>query len=242
MNDPLPPWEATPGRCGACTKFKRDFGGSTGKVYGHCEVKPRAGSLTSTDFKCDVYVQLEALGGAGGGAARREPPARRPSVNPFEVTVETPHRPPKPRPAPPPPKVTVNRRREIEDSEPVELGGSEMDRGTLRRIVQEAIEDSLGIGEVELLERFVGGTVVIRPGTPGTQDKEIPSDGLMTKVVAVRENLRVLEAKLNAHPKLDDADRVQLQQYITRCYGSLTTFNALFRNRDDWFKGVGKNG
>jgi hypothetical protein len=115
-----------------------------------------------------------------------------------------------------------------------------MDRGTLRKIIQEAIEDSLGIGEVETVDRYRGGTLVIRSVTDGVQDREIAIDGLLRKVVLIRDNLRVLEQKINGHSKLDDVDRVQLQQYVTRCYGSLTTFNQLFKHREDWFQGSSK--
>jgi hypothetical protein len=113
-----------------------------------------------------------------------------------------------------------------------------MNRAELRDLIREAIEDSLGIGEVELIDRFKGGSVVIRPGTPGTADRELSIDALLHKVVMIRDNLRVLEQKVNQHDKLDDADRIALQQYITRCYGSLTSINMLFKNRDDWFKGA----
>ena len=115
-----------------------------------------------------------------------------------------------------------------------------MDKGELRDLIREAIEDSMGIGEVELIDRFKGGSIVVKPAQPGTAEKEIPIDQLLRKVVMIRDNLRVLEQKINGHDKLDDTDRVALQQYITRCYGSLTTFNSLFRNRDDWFRGGGK--
>ena len=112
-----------------------------------------------------------------------------------------------------------------------------MDRGQLKALIAEAIEDSLGISETDLLDRFVGGTVEIKPGREDTQSKEVPIDALFRKIVMIRDNLRVLEQKINQHKKLDDADRVQLQQYITRCYGSLTTFNVLFRDKADKFGG-----
>ena len=114
-----------------------------------------------------------------------------------------------------------------------------MDRGTLREIIQEAIEDSLGLAEVTMVDRYVGGTVEVKPGVDGAQSKEIPIDQLMRKIIGVRDNLRVLEAKINGSDQLDDATRIQFQQYITRCYGSLTTCNFLFKDRDDQFRGAG---
>ena len=121
----------------------------------------------------------------------------------------------------------------------VETPGFKPDMPSIRQRDPEAIEDSLGIGEVEVLDRFAGGTVEIRPGREGTQSKEIPIDTLMSKIVMIRDNLRVLEQKVNSNKKLDPADKVQLQQYITRCYGSLTTFNSLFKHREDGFRGSG---
>ena len=67
----------------------------------------------------------------------------------------------------------------------------------------------------------------------------MPIDGFFRKIINVRERLRVLEQRINSHPKLDDQDRVQLQDYVTRIYGSLTTFNLLFADPNDRFVGSG---
>jgi len=87
-------------------------------------------------------------------------------------------------------------------------------------------------------ERWVGGQLVMKPGKAGTQEKTIPIDVLFRKIIAVRDKLRVLEQRINSHPKLDDAERLQLQEYITKAYGSLTTFNVLFADPADRFVGT----
>src|SRR5438445_261177 len=87
-------------------------------------------------------------------------------------------------------------------------------------------------------ERWAGGQLVMTPGKAGTQEKIVPIEAFFRKIVAVRERLRVLEQRINTHPKLADEDRVQLQDYITRAYGSLTTFNVLFADPEDRFIGT----
>ena len=103
----------------------------------------------------------------------------------------------------------------------------------------EAIREALGEEStpVKLVPRWEGGTVVLKPGDAQTQPKEIPLDSLFHKIVMIRDRLRVLEQKINAHEKLTDAEKIDMQQYITRCYGSLTTFNVLFREERDRFVG-----
>lgn len=94
---------------------------------------------------------------------------------------------------------------------------------------------------VPLGGKWMGGRLVIEPSDKSLQAKEIPIETFFRKIVMVREKLRVLEQNINNHPKPDDEDRVNLQQYITRCYGSLTTFNVLFAYKEDQFKGSGKD-
>ncbi len=103
----------------------------------------------------------------------------------------------------------------------------------------QAIRDALReeAAEVRLAPKWEGGTVVLKPGDPQTAPKEVPLDALLHKVIMIRDRLRVLEQKINANEKLSDAEKVDLQQYVTRCYGSLTTFNLLFRDERDKFIG-----
>ncbi len=95
---------------------------------------------------------------------------------------------------------------------------------------------------VEIADKWIGGTLVLQPGSPDLKSKEIPIDTFFHKIVMLRERLRVLEQRINNHPKLNDADRVNLQQYITRIYGTLTTFNVLFKHKKDHFVGEKSKG
>jgi hypothetical protein len=90
---------------------------------------------------------------------------------------------------------------------------------------------------VELGNRWTGGKVVIHPADPSLKGKEIPIDAFFNKIVMLRDRLRVLEQRINSHDKLSEEDKVNIQQYITRCYGTLTTFNVLFKYSTDQFKG-----
>jgi hypothetical protein len=90
---------------------------------------------------------------------------------------------------------------------------------------------------VPLGDRWKGGMMLLQPADKTQKPKEVPIEGFFHKVVMLRDRLRVLEQQINAHKTLSDEDKVNLQQYITRIYGSLTTFNVLFRNKEQWFVG-----
>jgi hypothetical protein len=113
----------------------------------------------------------------------------------------------------------------------------------LAQVVQQTVEATiqrLGLEKPESVVEQLGirwhkGKLVMHPSDPALQAKEMPMDVFFHKVVMVRNNLRVLEQKINAHEQLSDGEKVEMQQYITRCYGSLTTFNLLFKEKADQF-------
>lgn len=90
---------------------------------------------------------------------------------------------------------------------------------------------------VPLGDRWKGGIMLLQPADKSQKPKEIPIDIFFHKIVMLRDRLRVMEQQINAHKILTDEDKVNLQQYITRIYGTLTTFNVLFRNKENWFVG-----
>jgi len=135
---------------------------------------------------------------------------------------------------------------ETSDLEPVEarasITGLEMPltqfiEKTARTLLAELGVEKPGDVAEQLGGRWHGGRMLLHPADASLQAKEVPLDVFFHKIVMLRNNLRVLEQKINSHASLTDAEKVEFQQYVTRCYGSLTTFNVLFKNRQDQFKG-----
>jgi hypothetical protein len=90
---------------------------------------------------------------------------------------------------------------------------------------------------VTIADKWKNGTLVLRPGDRSLKESEVPVDVFFNKIVMLRDRLRVMEQKINAHKVLTNEEKFDLQQYITRIYGSLTTFNILFKHRGDQFEG-----
>ena len=109
----------------------------------------------------------------------------------------------------------------------------------IKMALKDCLREEGVVGETSLSPRWKGGRLVLQPQDHTLQSKEIPLDDFFHKIVMVRDRLRVLEQKINAHRTLGEDEKIDLQQYITRCYGSLTTFNALFKEKSDHFSGQG---
>ncbi|MGE0786242.1 MAG: hypothetical protein AB7S26_11175 [Sandaracinaceae bacterium] len=140
---------------------------------------------------------------------------------------------------------TPRRMRDDEDDAPVKRPlprevDIDMDIDEFRRVLREVLQEELGVGDSTLGERWRGGEMILKPGREGTQEKSVPLEAFFKKIIGVRDKLRVLEQKVNSAKGLSDTEKLQLQQYITGCYGSLTTFNVLFKDKDDQF--VGQSG
>ena len=106
----------------------------------------------------------------------------------------------------------------------------------LRRIIRE----ESGLSPVTPADKWVGGEIVLRPGREGLQEKTIPIETFFSKIVMLRNRMRTLEQHINSSD-LPSETKIKLQAYITACYGSLTTFNVLFADEDDRFKGASKD-
>src|SRR3954454_25109858 len=131
---------------------------------------------------------------------------------------------------------------DLQPAEPTAcLSELEVPLANLIRDTASATVEALGLEKRDvvvegLANRWQNGTLVMQSADSSLQAKEVPLETFFHKIVMIRNNLRVLEQKVNASEKLSDADKFELHQYITRCYGSLTTFNVLFKSKDDQFR------
>jgi hypothetical protein len=207
---PLPTFAPHEKVCGNC-KLWRPYSVDHRGWVGPCRLQPNRGHFPPSAPICDYFAPR------GTAVPERRPDAPR-VFRPRSVA-----------------PTVIRRERERRPDERLDLGGLEdMTREELMELFREAAGDA---ESPPLAAKWQGGVVQILPGDRDLQGKEVPIDALLHKVVMIRDRLRTLEQKINAHPKLSDAEKVEMQHYVTRVYGSLTTFNVLFRDKADQFVG-----
>ena len=205
-----------PKECGSCRLWRPILEDERGPI-GPCRLHVRTGDFPGSAPRCERYLARDAA----LPAKPAPPPPRRHAASPPIL-------------------------RQGAELRPARAPGSTLDVALPEEVLSmtreefaQAIRDVLREEEaqVPLAPKWEGGTAVLKPRDPALQPKEIPLDQLFHKVVMIRDRLRVLEQKLNTHDKLTDAEKVDLQSYVTKCYGTLTTFNVLFRDERDRFVG-----
>lgn len=219
-------------RCGSCRAFESTLTDRMGRHMGHCDVKPRQGSVSAGDYACLDYrlerdrLQPGAVVPEDADVTPRERERKRRLQSAGDRLRKMERRTPRPR-AEEPVRVRL---------EEIPLGEEDaMDRAELKAVLAEVLDEALGISDAPMHKRFMDGKIIMVPGNPELASKEIEVDVFFRKIVSVRDKLRVLEQKINANEELGFHDKGQLQGYITGCYGALKTFNLLFQDREDWF-------
>lgn len=138
-------------------------------------------------------------------------------------------------------KIEISKRND--DLEVIEFS-EERPKNTLtlnevEKVLRYVLEEQSALQEiVDLGDKWQGGTLLLQPANQNLKPKEIPVEVFFHKIVMVRDRLRVLEQNINSHSVLTEEEKINLQQYITRIYGSLTTFNILFADKESYFTGA----
>ena len=203
--------------CGSCLRFLRRQKEPDGLYTGRCQVRPELNLISETLSTCSKFHLKPTLVG------KVQMPKKAKAARPRSRSQEREER-------PRPQRATL--------SNPVmgdTSGDIDMDRNGLKQILRELLEEESLYGYVDIGRKWEGGTLILKPADDSLQPKEVPIETFFHKITMVRDRLRVLEAKLNAHDDLSKTDKVELQQYISKAYGTLTTFNVLFQNKEDQF-------
>ena len=138
-------------------------------------------------------------------------------------------------------KIVLTKRNEdleIVDA-PAEKPKNSLSLAEVEKVIRYVLDEQGALQEtVPLGEKWIGGNLLLQPANLTLKPKEIPIENFFHKIVMLRDRLRVLEQNINSHPGLSDEEKVNMQQYITRIYGSLTSFNILFAENKHYFVGV----
>jgi len=205
--------------CGDCKAFYMEAQDELGTIRGLCRLRSELGEIPSGMDFCHLFrVRDSRAGKVADVSAKLQ---TRKAVRPRSTRDDD-------RP--------VVRRATLNSPVTGDTEGDiTVDRDGLKQVLRELLEEETMYGYPTLGRRWAGGELVMTPGKDDTQSKELPIETFFHKIVMVRDKLRVLEAKINGSDKLDEQDKVELQGYISKCYGSLTTFNVLFQDKEDFF-------
>lgn len=220
---PVPTFEPHEKVCGNCKLWRPHSLDAVKGWVGECRVQPQRSLFPPSAPICNAFAPRGEAVKAAQEAVSTRPKALK-SIAPLVRSSTGSTRPTAVGPT------LVHR---VDPNTTIDFEGDNMTRQELMDLFLEAS----GLADVPLAQKWEGGSVILKPGNPELQPKDLPIDSLFHKVVMVRDRLRTLEQKINAHPKLTDAEKVEMQQYVTRCYGSLTTFNVLFKEKNDQFVG-----
>ena len=206
--------------CGDCKAFYKEARDENGVVRGLCMKRRELGEIPAGLEYCDHFTVRESRREFVKPAVIKPTKTRRHSSRsggraevddgPARATLNAP--------------VTGDTEGEIS-----------VDRDGLKQVLREILEEETMYGYPKMAAKWHGGSLVLKPGSDENQPREIDIDTFFHKIVMVRDRLRVLEAKLNANDGLNEQEKVDLQSYISKCYGSLTTFNILFKDKNDQF-------
>ena len=216
MNEHLP--DPT---CGDCKAFYMEAQDEHGVLRGLCRLRSELGEIPSGMDYCHLFRVRDSKAGtvADVSAKLQSRKAARPQGR-SRYEDEAP----------------VIRRATLTSPVTGDVEGEiTVDRDGLKQVLRELLEEETLYGYPTIGRRWAGGELVMKPGKDDTQAKELPIETFFHKIVMVRDKLRVLEAKINGSDKLDEPEKVELQGYISKCYGTLTTFNVLFQDKDDYF-------
>ncbi|MCP4677478.1 MAG: hypothetical protein GY854_18585 [Deltaproteobacteria bacterium] len=204
--------------CGDCQAFYMEGKDELGVVRGLCHIRSELGELPANMPYCHVFrVRDSRIGFVKAVEPKKKTRTQR-SRNVRNAPLSE-------------PKATMEEPT-IGDTQ----GDITMDRDGLKQVLREILEEETLFGYPSMGMRWNDGTLILKPVSEDNQPKEIPIEAFFHKIVMLRDRLRVLEAKINGHKKLEEQDKVELQGYISKCYGTMTTFNILFGDKEDHFR------
>ena len=213
--------------CQDCIGFVVKDVDERGRARGECRIRPELGKMPQGFPACESFQ-------ARGARKDKIKPVKKPTRRRSRGSSREPKRSTSPRPFH---RAGQKRTLTLQDVTVGDTSGEiNMDRDGLKQVLRELLEEETFFGYPAMSGRWENGQLIMKPADPGHQPKEVPLESFFHKIVMLRDRLRVLEAKINSHDKLSEQEKVEMQGYITKCYGTLTTFNILFGDKADQFR------